>query len=154
MTQAEAHMDVLHDRPEGEIPNGLRQEAKDPYTRVGNQIIDVCLALTSAYMGLGLEGAGWLEGRGDTSNDPQGRDCLKVNEHPPVLGVICLASSPYQAPLDPSEVPERMAGEEDVLTNATEALKLSHPHLGPHHCFQPPQAWLLSRRKKDNLCQN
>lgn len=148
MTQAEAYVDVLHDRPEGEIPSGLRQEARDPYTRVGSQIIDVCLALTSAYIGLGLEGAGWLEGRGDTSNDPQGRDCLKV------LEAICLASSPYQAPLDPSEVPERMVGEEDVLTNATEALKLSHPHLGPHHCSQPPQAWLLSRRRKDNLCQN
>lgn len=40
MTHAEAYMDVLHDRPEGEIPNGLRQEARDPYTRVGNQIAD------------------------------------------------------------------------------------------------------------------
>lgn len=31
---------VLYDRPEGEIPSGLRQEARDPCTRVGNQIID------------------------------------------------------------------------------------------------------------------
>lgn len=63
-------------------------------------------------MGLGMEGAGWLKGRGNKSNDPQGRDCLKVNELPLVLGVICLASFPYQVPLDPSEAPESMVGRE------------------------------------------
>lgn len=40
MTPAEAHTDVLHDRPEGDTPSGLRQEARDPYTRVRDQIID------------------------------------------------------------------------------------------------------------------
>lgn len=41
MTEAEANIGVLHDRPEGEIPSGLRQEARDPYTRVGNQVTDM-----------------------------------------------------------------------------------------------------------------
>lgn len=41
MTEAEANTGVLHDRPEGEIPSGLRQEARDPYTRAGNQITDM-----------------------------------------------------------------------------------------------------------------
>lgn len=98
-------------------------------------------------MGLGVEGAGWLEGRENKSNGPQRRDCLKVNELPLVLGAICLASVPYQVPLDPSEVPERMVGEGGVLTTATEALKLSHPYPGPHHCSQPPQAWPQQEKK-------
>lgn len=90
-------MAVLYNRPEGESPSGLRQEAKDSYTRVGNQI---CLGPTSAYMGLGLEEAGWLKGREEGIGAVT--FCLKVNDLPPVLGAFCLEPSPYQAPLQPA----------------------------------------------------
>lgn len=91
---------------------------------------NTCLGPTSAYMGLGLEEAGWLKGRGEGIGAVT--FCLKVNDLPPRSGSLLLRALPVSGTPAASRASGRAVGEED----ATGAPKLSHPHLGPHHCSQ------------------
>lgn len=63
MTQAKA--ELLSGRPKEELSSGLGQEARDRYTGEEHQITDMLTSGPHLCIWVcGLEGTGWLQGRG------------------------------------------------------------------------------------------